>query len=256
MEKLKTIIVDDESPGRENLASIVNVYLPDLRVTGMTGDVETAYKMICENQPELVFLDMELGDGTGLDLLSRFDVPDFYTIFVTAYDQYAVKAFRAQAIDYILKPIDIDELKEAVQKVKMQIHLKNGINENKIQSPEQDGEITFDAGFLKISTVDGLEMVSIQDIVFLKSINYYTKIVLINNKSYIITKTLKEHEKLLQNYSFFRIHHSFIININYLKSVEIKEKNIAIMQNGMEISVSRRRKDKFLELVSVYKTNI
>ena len=187
MEKLKTIIVDDESPGRENLASIVNVYLPDLRVIGMAGDVESAYKMIYENKPELVFLDMELGDGTGLDLLNRFDVPNFYTIFVTAYDQYAVKAFRAQAIDYILKPIDIDELKEAVQKVKMQIHLKNGINENKIPSPEQDGEITFDAGFLKVSTVDGLEMVSIQDIVFLKSINYYTKIVLNNNKSYIFS---------------------------------------------------------------------
>jgi two-component system, LytTR family, response regulator len=133
---------------------------------------------------------------------------------------------------------------------------KNGFKESEGKDSENDGGVIFESGFLKINTEDGIEIVSVEDIVFLKSLNYYTKIVLNNNKTYITTKTLKEHEKMLKNYPFFRVHQSFIININYLRSVEIKEKNVAIMQNGMEISVSRRRKDEFLQMVSKYRKHI
>ncbi len=256
MKNLKVLIVDDEMPGRENLKSILHTYFPTIQIIDTAESVSDALVKIAEKKPNLIFLDMELGDGTGLDLLERVKSPDFDTIFVTAFDHYAVKAFRADAVDYILKPIDITELEEAIQKVTRRWHEKNGFKESEGKDSENDGGVIFESGFLKINTEDGIEIVSVEDIVFLKSLNYYTKIVLNNNKTYITTKTLKEHEKMLKNYPFFRVHQSFIININYLRSVEIKEKNVAIMQNGMEISVSRRRKDEFLQMVSKYRKHI
>lgn len=256
MKNLKVLIVDDEMPGRENLKSILNTYFPAIQIIDTAESVSDALAKIAEKKPNLIFLDMELGDGTGLDLLERVKTPDFHTIFVTAYDHYAVKAFRADAIDYILKPIDISELEEAIGKVTRRWHQNNDMNLNSDDESWQGDGVIFESGFLKINTEDGIEIVSVEDIVFLKSLNYYTKIVLNNNKTYITTKTLKEHEKMLKNYPFFRVHQSFIININYLRSVEIKEKNVAIMQNGMEISVSRRRKDEFLQMVSRYRKNI
>ena len=240
MEKLKTIIVDDESPGRENLASIVSVYLPELRVIGMAGDVESAYNMICENQPELVFLDIELGDGTGLDLLNRFDVPEFYTIFVTAYDQYAVKAFRAQAIDYILKPIDIDELKACINRYefKQKTWSENIKKANQILQPNT-----------KIAIPDGnnLLMIDTKDIIYLKADNSYTSIHLKNGKTHITSRFLKNFEEHLKNNSnFFRCHKSYIINTDYVKSFSKSNGGTILLENEFEIPLSPDKSEELL----------
>jgi two-component system, LytTR family, response regulator len=256
MATLKALIVDDEMPGRENLKSILVEYFPYIQILGTAESVSDGLNQIAEKKPNVVFLDMELGDGTGIDLLSRIKSPDFYTVFVTAYDHYAIKAFRADAVDYILKPIDISELEEAIGKVTHRLFPKSSVSENMDQNILVENEPVYESGFLRVNTEDGTELVSVKDIVFLKSLNYYTKIVLNNDKTFITTKTLKDHEKLLKDYPFARIHQSFMININFLKSVEIKEKNIAVMQNGEEIAVSRRRKDEFLQLVSRYRNNI
>jgi two-component system, LytTR family, response regulator len=246
MSKMTAIIVDDEKPARKNLMAILQEYFTFLQVVGEASNAQEAKIAIQASNPDIVFLDIELGLDNGLSLLNSFSQPKFQTIFVTAYDSYAVKAFRANATDYILKPIDISQLEEAILKVKDKLTLAK----EKIEPSVAPLETMSNSGFVKVSTQDGSELLHTDDIIYLKSVNYYSILMCRNGKEIISSKTLKEYEVILESFNFYRVHNSYLINVKHLTSVESKESHYAILSDETKITVSRRRKEDFLQYVS------
>ncbi len=247
-EKLKTVIIDDEKPGRDNLKAILADYFDDIKVIGEADDLNSSIQLLERENPDLVFLDIELGLNTGIELLSLVKNPSFEVVFITAYEDYAAKAFRTIATDYLLKPIDIDELREAILKVKQKIFTK--VSQKLMLESATVGNISDNGGNLKISSTDGIEIISFKDILYLKSINYYTNIFLVNGKEIITSKHLKDYEEQLKNNKFFRIHNSYIINTEYLQNIAMKEGFFANLVDGTSIKISRRRKDEFLNFLN------
>jgi len=247
--KFKAVIIDDEKPGRDNLKAILGDYFVDIQIIGEADDLPSSLALLGKVTPDIVFLDIELGLNTGLELLSLFDKPSFEVIFITAYEDYAAKAFRTIATDYILKPIDIDELRDAILKVKEKIFSK------KTQKLIQEGNIVSNLSenndHLKISSTEGIAIVAFKDILYLKSINYYTSIILTNGREIVTSKHLKDYEEQLKNNKFFRIHNSYIINTLYLQNVAMKEGFFANLVDGTSIKISRRRKDEFLKFLNI-----
>ena len=239
---MKAIIIDDEKPSRDNIKYIMSEYFTDIVITGEADNVQSGIELIGSAAPDLVFLDMEMGVFTGFDVLKAFDKPSFEVIFITAYSEYAVNAFRTHAVDYILKPINIDDLREAINKAKANINIR------KLQNPNitnfQPLENT-----LKVSTTDGIEIIPFEQILYLQSINYYTNVVLVVGREIITSRHLKDYEENLKNSGFFRIHNSFIINTLHLKSFVSKEGFFVELTNGKSIKISRRRKEEFLEYI-------
>lgn len=246
--KLRALIIDDERPSRDNLKAILVDYFEDIHIIGQAGSVDEALTLLNELNPDLIFLDVQLGPRTGLELLTLFPEPEFETVFITAYDEYAVKAFRTNATDYLLKPIDIDDLREAILKVKSKIKAKRE-KEVKDQTDAAHNVALGTANFIKINTQDGTEYIAYQDILYLQSINYYTNIVLNDGREIITTKILKDYENMLKEYNFFRVHNSYIINLKYLKGVVAKETYFAKLTNDVQITISRRRKDDFIKFI-------
>lgn len=247
---LTAIIIDDEKPSRENLSAIIKNYFPNINLINEVATIQEASDVIKLMKPDLLFLDMNLGEDTGFDLLARFPNPEFDVIFVTAYHEFASKAFRTIATDYILKPVDLDELKEAIDKVIEKVkyrNLKGDSDKNKSRNHTES------MGFLKVYSANGNEIINHDDILYLQSINFYTKIVLQNNKELISTKHLKDYEAHLKNYRFFRIHNSFIINILHLKAVTQNEGYNAILSDDIILKISRRRKEEFLLFLETHK---
>ncbi len=245
---LNALIIDDEKPSRDNLQAILKEYFKEIEVIGQAENADDGANLIRDLKPDLIFLDVQMGTSTGLDLLSEFPEPTFETIFITAYDEYAVKAFRTKAADYLLKPIDLEDLKDALDKVASIIKTKRLVSLNDKVATEK---LAFNPSnnFIKVHTQDGTELISHEDILYIQSINYYTNIVLNDGREIISTKILKEYEGLLKDFNFFRIHNSYIINLKYLKGVVAKETYFAKLVNDIQISISRRRKDEFFKFL-------
>ena len=212
------IIVDDEKPSREVLANYLHDYCKDIEVVATASSVKTAQKAIEKYNPDVVFLDIELPDGKGFDLLTRFETIRFRVIFVTAYSEYAIKAFRVNAIDYLLKPIKIDELTAAVEK------LRNGFGEatniDKITAVLKSmSEASFKQPTLVVSNIRGFEVMKINEIIMCRADGYCTNFYITGNKKVISSKNLKQYEKMLCEQGFIRVHHSYLVNINHVNSV-------------------------------------
>jgi two-component system, LytTR family, response regulator len=181
-----------------------------------------------------------------------FDSPSFEVIFITSFNQYAAKAFRTSAVDYLLKPVDLDEMREAVNKVKDKLEYKslknNTVNHSGNGASFHNGN---NVGFIKVYTEDGSEIIPNNEILFIQSINYYSKIVLINKREIISTRHLKEFEDQLKVFGFYRIHNSFMINIRYIKGISHKEGYEVTLVDEIKLKISRRRKEEFLKYLDL-----
>lgn len=241
--RIRSIIVDDEKHGRENLSGILREHCPDVLIAGEAGSVEGAIDLINELNPDLVFLDIEMPRANGFNLLERFDAPDFEVIFVTAFDNYAIKAIRFSAVDYILKPINYKELKSAVDKVRTRFQRKE---ENKrmhelfrnLQQPENPR--------IGLPVADRIEFVGIRDIIHCKGEGNYTHIYFENNKHLLVAKTLVEFEELLQEYSFIRTHKSHLVNLRHVSAYLKIDGGSLRLSNGDIVAISRRRKEMII----------
>jgi two-component system LytT family response regulator len=242
---LKTLLIDDEAKARENLRILLQRYcMADIDLIGESENVENGYSDIVSLKPDLVFLDIEMGKGTGFDLLSKFDHYPFKVIFVTAYDHYAIKAIKFSALDYLLKPVTIKDLIDAVNKAKM------AIDDNKdahfqalfdiIKKPQQK------TNRIVIPVQDGYRLVPVDQIMFCQAQKEYTYIHQVNGEVICSSLNLGEYEDLLQEYDFFRVHHSYIINRQYIQRYVRGEGGEIITNNNQHIPVSRRKKDEFL----------
>ncbi len=241
--KLKSIIVDDEKHGRENLAGILRRYCTQVELIGEAASVEEALSLINNEAPDLLFLDIQMPHANGFQLLEHLQDYNFEVIFVTAYDNYAIKAIRFSAADYILKPVNINDLLAAVNKVAERIRQKQENRQIKQLynnlSRKNNPRIGLPAG-------DRIEYSDVAKIIRCQGEGNYTNIIFENGNYLLVSKTLVEYEDLLQEYNFVRAHKTHLVNLNYVIAY-IKYENVLKLKNGELIPVSRRRKDIVLE---------
>ncbi|MDC1352838.1 LytTR family DNA-binding domain-containing protein [Flavobacteriales bacterium] len=243
--KLNTIIIDDEANARENLQILINDYCPTLNVVGMASNVNQAKILINQFNPEVVFLDIAMPGGDGFSLLDQYDDRKFSVVFTTAHSEYALKAYKADAIDYIQKPIDIDELQKAQEKV---MKLSNLVwdDKHKNQATTED-----EIAKIAIPTRSGYIFIENKDILYFKASENYTEIFLTSGKRIISSKTIKRYEEKVSPHIFYRVHKSFIINKhNHLKELSRQMGNFAVMTNGEHIPIARRRLTDFMKEIA------
>lgn len=240
---IKACIIDDEKKGRDSLVRLLAEYCPNVDVIGVGGTVDEAYKLILSNQPDLVFLDVEMPRGSGFDLLRKFDPVPFRTIFITAHQHYAIKAIRNDVIDYLLKPLDVDELVTAVEKV------KSNIDRTSLDILNTGSKAKKSAGKIAVPVKDGIAFLHPEEIIRLQADGSYTHIFTLDSK-FTASKNIKEYEDMLDSTIFFRAHHSHLINLSHVKSFSRVDGYFVLMSDGSEVEVSRRRKDDFLSLMN------
>jgi two-component system, LytTR family, response regulator len=245
---IKTVIIDDEARGRDTLKSLLSSYCGEVLVTGEAGSVLGGFKLISNEAPDLVFLDIEMPGHNGFDLLEMFKSIPFKVIFTTAYDKYAIKAIKYSALDYLLKPIDIDELRAAVSRVEENYikdigQEKYNVLFNNIKPENKRKKVA-------VPDVEGLVFVHLDEIVRCESDSNYTYIHLINKKKITASRTLREFEELFSEENFFRVHRSHLINLEHLKKYIKGEGGFAVMADDSRVEISRRKKPEFMEVLT------
>ena len=245
--KIRSLICDDEDSNRKNLRNLLTEYCPNIEIIGESSTNEETLQKILKENPDLVFLDIRMHKKTVFEVLSQIDNPRFEIIFVTAYDEYAFKAIKFNALDYLLKPIDINELQKSVQKVKDKIFEQNENSrllklisnlrlediEKKIALP-QENEIVF---------------VPIKEIIRCQAESNYTRFYFTSGKSLIISRTLKEFDQALSGYNFVRIHQSHLINTKLISSYVKQDGGYLKMIDGSSVSIARSRKDELSHIL-------
>jgi two-component system LytT family response regulator len=242
--KVTIVIVDDEADARAALRSLLQIYCPDIEVLGEAGDVASAVSLIRLSKPDIILLDIHLHGALSFEIIDKFTAPTFKIIFVTAHDNYALKAFRYYALDYILKPIDPDLLIHAIDKAKHDIE-KNLAFEAQLTAFSHSYKTK---SFEKIAlpSSDGVSFIDLADILYLQADGNYCHFFSCNGEKNLITKTLKDYEEILPKDFFFRTHQSYIVNIKQVKKVLKEDGGFALLENGKKIPISRRRKEAFL----------
>lgn len=242
---IHAIIVDDEPRNIRILKNLLEEFCPEVMVAGEATGTEEALKVIRENEPDLVFLDIEMPFGNAFDLLDKLMPVNFQVVFVTAFDNYALKAFRYYAIDYLLKPVNIDELKTAVKKAAERWKEKNMAHKLDVflQTIKPGKSASQKIG---LPTNDGLVFTNMEDIVRCEASGSYTIIYLQDKQKFIVSKSLKEYEDLLPGDSFCRIHHSHIVNLSFVKKYFKGRGGYVEMNDQTTIEVATRKRDDFL----------
>ena len=248
MEKIKAIIIDDELSSLQNLQQKLAEFCPSICVVATAQKPEEAILLINHHKPLVLFLDIEMPKMSGFRMLEEIKEIDFDIIFTTAYNHYAIEAIRIAAFDYLLKPIAIKDLQQAVNRLnklrnpqtkeKIDI-LKSSMNDQKTQEDK-----------IAISTTEGLEFIPIKNILHIESNSNYSKIYFHNNRTLTVTKLLKDFEDMLVPYHFYRVHNSHLINLNYIQKYLRGNGGRVMMQDGTEIEVARRKKDECLKMIS------
>lgn len=244
---IRVAVIDDEVKSRTNLIQLLQRFCPDVTIVLEAGSISEGLPALVAARPDLLILDIEMPDGTGFDLLDMLPGIDFELVFVTAYNEYAIKAIKANAVDYLLKPLDIKELQKAVLKAEARIHEKARLQNTAIP-PAMTNQSAKDMHRIAIAYKDGFEFVTLDSIIHLSSNGSYTEIYCDEDKRYLCSKPLKDYEDLLPPALFFRVHHSHIINLEYVKHYHRGDGGYLTMSNGSEICLSRRKKKEFLEL--------
>lgn len=245
---LTAIIIDDEQKSREGLEAMLHNMVEGVSVVATADSVTTGIKAIVKNKPDIVFLDIEMPKRDGFELFDAFDSIDFEVVFTTAHEQYASKAFRTTAIDYLIKPIDISLLKEAVERARKKRD-KDKVNKNfevfvnNMKTNKNNQQIA-------ISSSDGLLFIKIDNIIYLRGDGAYTYFFLKSGERITTSKNLKEYEDLLSEYDFFRVHKSSLIHLHEMKKYVRGEGGYVVMSNGDSVDVSKRRKEHFLAALS------
>lgn len=246
---LKALIVEDELNSQELLKAIIDESCDGVQVVAMAQGVAEALEKIKANKPDILLLDIELSDGDGFQVLEQAGDIDFDVIFTTAYDQYAIKAFKFAATDYILKPVDFEELQEAIKRI-----VDKRSNPEQAPSNEQIQALINNIRNIRqpfkrivLPTSNGFTVVDPKDIIRCESDRNYTFIFLTDGRKILVSRTIKEYEEMLKDYNFFRIHQSHLINLAFLKNYTRGRGGYVELTNGATLDVSARRKTDFLK---------
>ncbi|MFN8209851.1 MAG: LytTR family DNA-binding domain-containing protein [Bacteroidales bacterium] len=250
--KFSAIVIDDEQNAVDFIKSLISEYCPDLVVTGTANNVQEGIKVIESEKPDLVFLDVEMPNGTGFDLLSHFPEKDFEVVFITAFNHYAIKAIKFSAVDYVLKPININEFIEAVSRV-VKKRSEDLVKNNEKFRVLMENLKTPTPSRLAIPTSDGMEYLNPREIIRIEADRSYSWFFLAGDKKLLVSKNLKEFQDLLGDRYFFRPHNSYLINLRYVKKFVKKDGGYIEMTDGSQVPVSRNRKDIFLVHMSRFR---
>ncbi len=236
---IRTLLIEDEKANLQNLIFLLEQHCPEVEIVGTAADVTSGVDTILKHRPELIFLDIQLKTGTAFDILNHFDHPDFEVIFVTAYDHYAIRAIRISALDYLLKPVDPEELITAVHKMKEK---KKGQIASQLENMFQILKSTQEEPKIALSSFDRIELIPLRKIIRCEGDNNYTHFILNNGKKITITKTLKEYEQILEPLGFIRTHQSHLVNLHHITSYVKKEGGYLLLSNQDQIPISKVRK--------------
>ena len=237
VSKLTAIIVDDELHGRENLKKIIESYCPEIEILGLAESVPGAKLLVAELKPEVVFLDINMPVLDGFDFLADYDERNFLVVFVSAHEEFGINAVKAGAADYLLKPINIRELKQTVKKLLS------------IQNKTLTIASSPDPGKLLIHSSHGFIVLVIDDIIRLEADGSYTTVVIKGGKNTVVSRTLKDFENILPGEQFFRTHKSHMVNLKYIKDYSNLSGNLVTMADGSKVELSRRKAPEFIQKV-------
>lgn len=242
---MKSVIVDDEHNARKLVESILKHNFPQIEICALASSVVEGIKAINKHKPDIVFLDIEMQDGNGFDLLDAFPEKHFSFMFITAYNQYAIKAFKYSATDYIIKPIDVDDFCSAVEKVieNKQSNLDSGL---KTLKENLNNATPYK---LAVPSIRGFEYINISDIIKFEAEGRYTKLSLVDNREILASKSLGEFHDILEDTSFYRPHKSYLINLNYVKMYIKQDGGHILMEDNSTVLLSRNKKEEFLMLM-------
>ena len=241
---MNCIIIDDEKHCIKTLTGLLETNFPAVKVIATCHESPRAFDLIHQHRPDFIFLDIEMPLLNGFDLLSKFETLFFEVIFTTAYDSYAIKAIKYSALDYLLKPISREDLATAIEKIKnrqtsiskAQLHLATAVQKKQLSDT------------IALPTADGLTFASVNDIVYCTADGSYTRMFMVDKSEPLISKSLGDAEELLNEYNFFRIHHSSLINLKQVKQYIRGDGGEVIMSNGQNLQVARTRKADFLNV--------
>lgn len=245
---IKAIIIDDEPAMQELNSRLLSEYFHNIKLIGIADSVESGVLLIQKGDPDLVLLDIEIKGGSGFQILQQLWPYKFKVVFITAFDNYAIKAIKFSAHDYIMKPVNEMEFRQAIEQTITDI---NKCADNQIQTNilMESYRKETQSKKLVLKTIDSLHIVDISDILFCQSDNSYTTFYLDGNEKIMISKSIKEYVELLQDYSFFRPHQSYLVNLNHVKKIDKSDGGFIIMNNKKEIPVSLRQKKKLVSLL-------
>jgi two-component system, LytTR family, response regulator len=244
---LTNIIIDDELKGRSLLKELISRYCPEVQILGMAANAHEGIELIKQHQPDFIFLDIQMPEINGFQMIELIGEVNFDIIFVTAYNEFAVKAYKYSAFDYLLKPIDPEELRRTIDRLKAKqkdktLQERLGLLIKQLENPSKlPTKIT-------IHGSDGITILNIPDIVYLEAEGPYTTFYFQNKEKIVSSTNLKEYEEILVGHNFFRSHHSYLVNLNQIKKF-VKSDNYILMTNGSQVDVSKRKKEEFLQVL-------
>lgn len=244
---IKAVLIEDEKNSRLVLKSILQAECPNVQILGEAGSVEEGRTLIETREPDLVFLDVQMPDGTGFDVIAAFPDPKFKVIFVTAYSQYAIKAFKYSAIDYVLKPIERSELVAAVNKIE-EIESKDQYSE-KVNTLVQNRK-SFER--IALTTTEGIIFAKVKEIIRCEAESNYTTLFLDDGRKLVVSKTLKDMDEMLSSAGFYRVHKSHLVNLEHVDQFINAEGGYVQMADKSKVEVARRRKEEFLDILMSY----
>lgn len=245
------VIVDDEKHVRESLTKMLEMFCPNVSIKGVATNIKEAKELILEKKPHLVFLDVEMPSGSGFDLLESLDKIDFKVVFTTAHAVYAIKAIKYAAMDYLLKPINVDELKDAVSKcAEHQLDTDAYQKQAEVLKSNRQAE-NFAFSKIALPTSDGIEFFDLEDIIRCEADRAYCKFHLTNNKKIHISKPMSEYEEILSQTNFLKVHKSNIVNLNHVVKYVKGKGGDLVMTDGTLVNVAVRRKDEVVQALGI-----
>ncbi|MBL4657064.1 MAG: response regulator transcription factor [Flavobacteriales bacterium] len=245
---IRTVIIDDEARARKILINILAKHCDNVTIVGQADDVDTGIVAIQEHSPDLVLLDIKMPGGSGFDLLTKLDKIDFKVIFITAFEEYAVRAFKFSALDYLLKPVNSEELIAAIAKTENVFRKDDIALRLKAFMDNIDG-ITKEVKKIVLRTSESIHVVNIQDIVRCESERSYTWFYFTDRRKLLVAKPLNHFEELLEDQHFLRTHRSHLINFKHLKRYDKAEGGTAVMNDDSTAAVSNRKREFLLKLI-------
>ncbi|GAB5527930.1 MAG: LytTR family DNA-binding domain-containing protein [Roseivirga sp.] len=245
---MNAVIIDNEPHMISSLQALLDHYCPEVEVIGSAEGCGSGEKLILETNPEIVFLDVEMDDGTGIELVQRLQYKQLHVIFITAHDKYAIDAFKCSAIDFLLKPVDPDDLVGALKKYDQAKRVNDLEKQVSVLTEHLKGGSSRQKKIV-LSDYESMHLVKIEDIVWCVAEGSYTRFKLLEGPEIMVSKNLKSYEEILSGQDFVRIHNSYLVNINHIKRFERTEGGVVIMENGGVLPVSVRKKDSLMNIL-------